>query len=369
LRTLVDYTIRRHYAELAGAPHPPLALLEAVIERQAALIARWMLVGFVHGVMNTDNMAISGETIDYGPCAFLDAYDPTKTFSSIDAHGRYAYGNQPAIAQWNLTRLAETLLPLFEAEEKRAVAMATEALGNFSPRFQHHWRAGMRRKLGLFTEEPEDLALIEALLAWMQTTNADYTNTFADLAPHLSTAASPRSDDELVGWHARWQARLARQPQPLAESDRIAPHARSGVHPAQPPRGGRARRRGARRFERDGTAAERARRALRSPATRPRVPLSGPGRRRRLPDILWDVRGVERGANYSSRTGWTVDIDRRALSRHAACGHASGSFAEPQDDKRGIVRCHNHAAGLSVGWCVQKEPSRGIEFSPSLVSE
>src|SRR5690606_19128871 len=146
---------------LVGADNPARALLDAVVERQAALIARWMLVGFVHGVMNTDNIALSGDTIDYGPCAFIDAYDPATVFSSVDEYGRYAYGNQPVIAQWNLARFAETLLPMLHAEEKQAIAMAEEGLQRFADRFQHHWLAGMRRKLGLFNEEPEDVALFK----------------------------------------------------------------------------------------------------------------------------------------------------------------------------------------------------------------
>ncbi|MSU47509.1 MAG: YdiU family protein [Opitutus sp.] len=219
LRALADYTGRRHFPEIAPGPDQARALLEAVIERQAALIARWMLVGFVHGVMNTDNMALSGETIDYGPCAFMDTYDPATVFSSIDAHGRYAYGNQPGIAQWNLARLAETLIPLLHAEETPAIAAATEALGVFAPRFQHHWLGGMRRKLGLFSEEPEDTALIETLLAWMQQTQADFTNTFAGLAHTLPPDDARRADAEFLGWHERWLARLGRQRQSPAESD------------------------------------------------------------------------------------------------------------------------------------------------------
>ncbi|HTO03268.1 MAG TPA: YdiU family protein, partial [Opitutus sp.] len=186
VRALVDYTVGRHYPELSGAENRARALLGVVIERQAALIARWLLVGFVHGVMNTDNMAISGETIDYGPCAFIDVYDPVTVFSSIDRNGRYAYGNQPAIAQWNLTRFAETLLPLFDLVEERAVEIATEALAAFSERYQHHWLAGMRRKLGLFTDEPGDRALIESLLTWMQNSKSDFTNSFAGLRPVLA---------------------------------------------------------------------------------------------------------------------------------------------------------------------------------------
>jgi serine/tyrosine/threonine adenylyltransferase len=221
LRALVDYALRRHFPEVADGAEPARALLAAVIERQAALIARWLLVGFVHGVMNTDNMAISGETIDYGPCAFMDAYDPSTVFSSIDARGRYAYGNQPGIAQWNLARLAETLLPLLHAEEERAVAMATETLGVFAQRFQHHWLAGMRRKLGLFTEEAEDLSLVEALLAWMQEAKADFTNTFAGLAHDVTPKVADGAGENFSRWHERWRARLARQSQSLAESENL----------------------------------------------------------------------------------------------------------------------------------------------------
>ncbi|MEY4939660.1 MAG: hypothetical protein RIQ93_1395 [Verrucomicrobiota bacterium] len=231
-RALVDYTLRRHYPELAAADNPAQALLNAVIARQAALIAQWMLVGFVHGVMNTDNMALSGETIDYGPCAFLDAYDPATVFSSIDARGRYAYQNQPAIAQWNLTRLAETLLPLLDASEEAAVASATEALGGFAPQYQRHWIAGMRRKLGLFNEEPEDAALIQALLTWMHTTRADFTNTFAGLAPDLPTGDARRSDADYLAWHERWRARLGRQGQSPAEAEGL----RRASNPAFIPR-------------------------------------------------------------------------------------------------------------------------------------
>ena len=178
LRALADYTRARHYPELADAPEPHLALFEAIVERQARLIARWQLVGFIHGVMNTDNMALSGETIDYGPCAFMDAYDPATVFSSIDHGGRYAYGNQPPIAQWNLARLAEAMLPLFDQDTDRAVERATAALDRFPELFEQHWLDGMRAKLGLFTQEPEDKALVDDLLAWMQRRSADFTNTF-----------------------------------------------------------------------------------------------------------------------------------------------------------------------------------------------
>jgi uncharacterized protein YdiU (UPF0061 family) len=219
LRALVTYSVQRHFPVIAATDNVAQALLEAVIERQAALLAQWMLVGFVHGVMNTDNMAISGETIDFGPCAFMDAYDPATVFSSIDAYGRYSYGNQPRIAQWNLARFAETLIPLLHPEEERAIASATKALGKFEEKFQHHWLGGMRRKLGLFTAEPDDRALIEALLAWMHQAKVDFTNTFAGLTPALQLGNGQQMDDDYLRWHANWQARLARQPQSLAESD------------------------------------------------------------------------------------------------------------------------------------------------------
>ncbi len=213
LRALLDYTVRRHYPDLADAQNVPLALLDAAIERQAALVAQWQMVGFIHGVMNTDNMALSGETIDYGPCAFMDAYDPATVFSSIDQYGRYAYGNQPRIAQWNLARLAESLLPLLHMEEDAAIAMATKPLEAFTARFEHHWLAGMRKKLGLFNEELEDAALVEALLEWMRTTKADFTNTFAGLADAWDADGVAGADPQLMQWRQRWLSRLARQPQ------------------------------------------------------------------------------------------------------------------------------------------------------------
>ncbi len=177
-RALADHTLARHYPELADSPEPYPALFDAILARQASLVAQWQLVGFIHGVMNTDNMALSGETIDYGPCAFMDAYDPATVFSSIDHGGRYAYGNQPAIAQWNLARLAEAMLPLFDADGDRAVERATAAVNRFPDLFEQHWLDGMRAKLGLFTREDEDSALVNDLLAWMTQRSADFTNTF-----------------------------------------------------------------------------------------------------------------------------------------------------------------------------------------------
>ena len=215
LQALADHTIRRHYPEFANTEIPYIAALKAVIERQAALVAKWLHVGFIHGVMNTDNMALSGETIDYGPCAFMDAYDPATVFSSIDRHGRYAYGNQPEIAQWNIARLAEALLPLLHPDKTQAVELANEAIHGFHASFKRHWLAGMRAKLGLFTEDADDIALIESLLEWMQRKSADFTNTFRALSAEKITDDAPLADPDFHAWHSRWQARLGRQPQSL----------------------------------------------------------------------------------------------------------------------------------------------------------
>jgi uncharacterized protein YdiU (UPF0061 family) len=196
-----------------------MALFEAILERQARLIARWQLVGFVHGVMNTDNMALSGETIDYGPCAFMDTYDPATVFSSIDHGGRYAYGNQPSIAQWNLARLAEAMLPLFDRDVDRAVERATAALDRFPELFEQHWLDGIRAKLGLFTREDADKALADDLLAWMQRRSADFTNTFRSLVDDVedSTNAAP----EVEAWYRRLAERRGRQPQSPAEAEAL----------------------------------------------------------------------------------------------------------------------------------------------------
>ena len=217
-RALADYTRARHYPELADSPEPYLALFEEILARQASLIARWQLVGFIHGVMNTDNMALSGETIDYGPCAFMDAYDPATVFSSIDAGGRYAYGNQPPIAQWNLARLAEAMLPLFDRDVDRAVERATAALNRFPGLFEQHWLDGMRAKLGLFTRELEDAALVNDLLAWMHRRSSDFTDTFRLLTSGRLAGETASADPELEAWHHRLEARRGRQSQSLAEA-------------------------------------------------------------------------------------------------------------------------------------------------------
>lgn len=214
LQILADYAIKRHYPEAATAPAPYLALLEGVIARQAALVAHWLLVGFIHGVMNTDNMSISGETIDYGPCAFMDAYNPATVFSSIDQHGRYAYDRQPDIALWNLCRLAECLLPLLSPEEETAVTLATAALARFKEIFTSAHQDGFRRKLGLSTSQPEDQALIQALLTLMAEQEADFTLTFRQLC---AAAENPAADAALfpgfADWAPRWRARLAQEAQ------------------------------------------------------------------------------------------------------------------------------------------------------------
>lgn len=214
-RHLADYVIARHYPEAAGAENPYLALLNLVIERQAELVARWMLIGFIHGVMNTDNMTISGETIDYGPCAFMDAYHPETVYSSIDHSGRYAYGNQPRIAQWNLARFAETLLPLLGADENKAVEQAQTAIAAFRPRFDEAYAAGLRAKLGLLRAEPGDMALAADLFDRMAENSADFTLTFRGLCNAAGSAAGNEDVRRLFAepaafdaWAARWHARL-----------------------------------------------------------------------------------------------------------------------------------------------------------------
>jgi protein adenylyltransferase len=225
LGALADYTRARHYPELAESAEPHIALLEAIAERQASLIARWQLVGFIHGVMNTDNMALSGETIDYGPCAFMDAYDPATVFSSIDHGGRYAYGNQPPIAHWNLVRLAEALLPLFDPDVERGVERASAVLERFPARFEHYWLNGMRAKLGLFTCEEDDRTLVADLLAWMQQRSADFTNTFRSLTAGRPASDCATADPDHDAWHRRWAARRARQAQsPAAVQELMRRH-------------------------------------------------------------------------------------------------------------------------------------------------
>ena len=216
VKQLADYSIARHYPELRDSDSPYLGFLAAVSDAQAALIARWMQVGFVHGVMNTDNMTISGETIDYGPCAFIDAYEPDAVFSSIDTHGRYAYGKQPLIARWNLGRLAETLLPLIDVDSNRAVQLAGDVVNAFVDHYEAHWLDGMRVKLGLRSAEDGDFDLANGFLAALEGQNGDYTLALR----RLSDAA--RGDDDALrvllddpsaynAWADHWRARLGRE--------------------------------------------------------------------------------------------------------------------------------------------------------------
>jgi len=197
---------------------PYLSLLAAVCETQASLIARWMQVGFIHGVMNTDNMTISGETIDYGPCAFMDEYDPATVFSSIDHQGRYAFGNQPHIAHWNLARLADTLLPLLDDNHDKAIALAEDTINQFPAHFERYWQAGMRQKLGLVSEQPDDAGLIAALFTLMQEHAADYTNTFRLLCTVAEGDAAPPG---YGAWVTRWQARLEQEPHTRSAAARL----------------------------------------------------------------------------------------------------------------------------------------------------
>ena len=239
LRELLEYVIARHYPAAREAQSPALAVLKEVTQRQVDLIARWMLVGFIHGVMNTDNMALSGETIDYGPCAFMDEYDPKTVFSSIDRNGRYSYGNQPAIAQWNLARFAETLLPLLDPDTDKAVSLATQVLDPFIDQFDALFLAGLRRKIGLSTAADGDAELARNLLTSMERSHADFTLTFRrltlmvenpDRQTHLSELFSPDSDIE--SWLRLWRDRLARDP--LTQPERVA--MMRGANPAFIPR-------------------------------------------------------------------------------------------------------------------------------------
>jgi len=225
LQALADYTLVRHFPEYVGEESRYLKFFQAIMERQAALVAKWLHVGFIHGVMNTDNMALSGETIDYGPCAFMNDYDPDTVFSSIDRQGRYSYGNQPSIARWNLARLAETLLPLLNSDRKTAADLANEALAGFDACFQAHWLRGMRAKLGLTDEEIEDAALIQSLLDWMHVNRQDFTNTFRALSQPDAIRTSTFIDADFMQWHQRWAARLARQAlPPTAAATHMAAH-------------------------------------------------------------------------------------------------------------------------------------------------
>jgi uncharacterized protein YdiU (UPF0061 family) len=218
LARLADYVIEYQYPHLKQAENPYLALLDAVIEGQAALIAQWMHLGFIHGVMNTDNMSIACETIDYGPCAFMDHYAHDRVFSSIDHHGRYAYNNQPNIGLWNLSRFAECLLHLIDEDQGKAVEIAKDRLEGFISAYQNHWLTGMRAKLGLNSAQDEDRALIEALFAVMASSNADFTLTFYQLS--LLDMDTPGDDailalfdhaEAFTQWLDQWRQRLRQE--------------------------------------------------------------------------------------------------------------------------------------------------------------
>lgn len=217
LKSLADYTIERHFDSAKHVENPYLYLLNEVIKNQAFLISKWQLVGFIHGVMNTDNMLVSGETIDYGPCAFMDVYDPNTVFSSIDVNGRYAYGNQPKIGGWNLTRFAEALLPLLAKDANKAIEIAEKLLSNYGSLYNKYWEDGMRAKLGIFNYEEEDKKLISSLLDIMKNYKADYTNTFCNLTLGSLTDNEMFQSNDFKKWYKAWQDRLIRQEKSVYE--------------------------------------------------------------------------------------------------------------------------------------------------------
>ena len=208
LKTLLDYTIDRHYPEIKNSNNQALDLLNRLIERQCDLVVNWMRVGFIHGVMNTDNMTVSGETIDYGPCAFMDTYDPKTVFSSIDQNGRYAYCNQPGITKWNLARFAECLIPFFERDQKKAIQIATETINDFEKKYEEKWMNMMRNKLGISGLDNKDKPLILDLLTWMHEKKADYTNTFCHLMNLDPKKEKIFEDSKFIVWKKRWKERL-----------------------------------------------------------------------------------------------------------------------------------------------------------------
>lgn len=236
LRALLNYAVKRHYPEIEAADNMALAFLRKVIDVQSSLIVHWMRVGFIHGVMNTDNMTISGETIDYGPCAFMNRYDRETVFSSIDHQGRYAFGNQPGMAQWNLLRLAEALLPLLDPDEAKAIDIAKEAIGQFAELYTTRFESMMLSKLGIkskqTTHPEQDEQLIADLLDWMTETELDYTNTFRALAKADLLLDPAYATDKFKHWHARWRSRLAQQ----GDADEVVRARMDQVNPAYIPR-------------------------------------------------------------------------------------------------------------------------------------
>jgi uncharacterized protein YdiU (UPF0061 family) len=231
LKILADYTIKRHFSYVEEDGNPYLSLLKEVIRVQAELISKWQLVGFIHGVMNTDNMSISGETIDYGPCAFMNNYDPSTVFSSIDRHGRYAYGNQPDIGGWNLARFAETLLPLIHRDKEGAISLAQDVLNEYIPLYYHNWTMGMRSKLGIFNEEVEDETLIEELLELMKNHKADYTNAFIALTTDKLEGEDLFKSEEFKKWYSKWELRLNNQAESRESSKELMKRSNPSVIP------------------------------------------------------------------------------------------------------------------------------------------
>ena len=208
LKILLNYVINRHYPQINNSKNKALQLLEVVMNKQIELVIDWMRVGFVHGVMNTDNMSISGETIDYGPCAFMDTYDPKTVFSSIDKIGRYAYCNQPAIVKWNLSRFAECLIPLIHEDQNQAILMATEIINSFNKIYEEKWLNMMRHKLGLIKKDEKDKSLILDLLSWMHIKRADYTNTFCNLTNEDNLKNKIYEESDFLNWKKKWKIRL-----------------------------------------------------------------------------------------------------------------------------------------------------------------
>ena len=208
LKTLFNYTIDRHYPEIKDSKTKALDLLNLLMQKQCELVINWMRVGFIHGVMNTDNMTVSGETIDYGPCAFMDQYHPQTVFSSIDQNGRYSYNNQPRITKWNIARFAECIIPLIDQDEQKAISIATETINNFEKLYEEKWLNMMRDKLGLFGEDKDDKHLIFELLTWMENNKADFTNTFCNLMEIQSIKDPIYQNQEYLNWTAKWKKRL-----------------------------------------------------------------------------------------------------------------------------------------------------------------
>ena len=210
LEILLNYVIKRHFPNIESSKNRPIDILKAVLDKQIDLVVNWMRVGFIHGVMNTDNMSISGETIDYGPCAFMDVYDPKTVFSSIDQMGRYAYCNQPVITKWNLSRFAECLIPLIDKDQNKAINLATEIIDTFEKKYEEKWLNTMRDKLGIFGIDNNDKSLILDLLTWMHQKKMDYTNTFCHLMNSEIKKDKNLNDVDFENWKKRWRYRLSK---------------------------------------------------------------------------------------------------------------------------------------------------------------